>query len=62
VIRLSGTGTSGATIRVYLERFENDPERMNENPQDAVAPVIGAVAEIAEIERRTGRQKPDVIT
>ena len=62
VIRLSGTGTSGATIRVYLERFESDPGKMSENPQDAVAPVIGAVAEIAEIKRRTGRQKPDVIT
>tara|TARA_R110000787_G_scaffold63679_8_gene143787 strand:- start:121277 stop:122908 length:1632 start_codon:yes stop_codon:yes gene_type:complete len=62
VIRLSGTGTSGATIRVYLERFEDDPVQMDHDPQDAVAPLIGAMEELAGIKERTGRKKPDVIT
>lgn len=62
VIRLSGTGTSGATIRVYLERFETDPKKLDADAQEAVQSVIGAIAEIAEIERRTGRKMPDVVT
>ena len=62
VIRLSGTGTSGATIRVYLERYESDPGKMDIDPQQAVQPLIGAVEELAGIRERTGRQKPDVIT
>ena len=62
VIRLSGTGTSGATIRVYLERFEDDPEQMGYDTQDAVGPLIEAMEELAQIKERTGRKKPDVIT
>jgi phosphoglucomutase len=62
VIRLSGTGTSGATIRVYLERYEADPAKMYADAQEAVAAVVGAMAEIADIRGRTGRERPDVIT
>ncbi|UFS66884.1 alpha-D-glucose phosphate-specific phosphoglucomutase [Paracoccus denitrificans] len=62
VLRLSGTGTEGATLRVYLERVETDPARMQDDPQEALAGVIAAAEEIAGIRARTGRTAPDVIT
>jgi phosphoglucomutase len=62
VFRLSGTGTSGATLRIYLERFEADPKRQGLDPQTALADLIAAAREIAGIESRTGRTAPDVIT
>lgn len=60
VLRLSGTGTEGATLRVYLERF--DPEDATQEPQAALAPVIAATEALAGIARATGRTEPDVIT
>ncbi|MCW1933729.1 alpha-D-glucose phosphate-specific phosphoglucomutase [Pararhodobacter zhoushanensis] len=60
VLRLSGTGTEGATLRVYLERF--DPADFGQDPQGALAPVIKAVEALAGIAARTGRSGPDVIT
>ncbi|MEM9761236.1 MAG: alpha-D-glucose phosphate-specific phosphoglucomutase [Pseudomonadota bacterium] len=62
VFRLSGTGTVGATLRVYLERLETDPAKLAEDPQTALAPIIAAADEIAGIKERTGRTAPDVIT
>ncbi len=62
VLRLSGTGTEGATLRVYLERFEPDPTQHDLEPQEALAGLIRAADQIAEISGRTGRRKPDVIT
>ena len=62
VIRLSGTGTSGATIRLYLETVETDPAKFDQDPQDALADIISAAHEIAGIEAHTGRRAPDVIT
>ncbi|MEO0484329.1 MAG: alpha-D-glucose phosphate-specific phosphoglucomutase [Pseudomonadota bacterium] len=62
VFRLSGTGTEGATLRVYLERLETDPAKHQMDPQDALAPVIAAADAIAGIKERTGRSAPDVIT
>src|SRR5512135_2496217 len=62
VFRLSGTGTEGATLRVYLERYEPDPARHELEPQSALAGLIGAAEQIAEISSRTGRQAPDVVT
>ena len=62
VFRLSGTGTEGATIRVYLERLEMDPAQMQSDPQDALAPIIAAADALAGIAERTGRTAPDVIT
>jgi phosphoglucomutase len=62
VFRLSGTGTSGATLRVYLERFEPDPDRHNLPAAEVLAPVIEAANAIAEIASRTGRTEPSVIT
>jgi phosphoglucomutase len=62
VLRLSGTGTEGATLRVYLERFEPDPAHQNLDPQAALAPLARCVDEIAAITADTGRTAPDVIT
>jgi phosphoglucomutase len=62
VYRLSGTGTAGATLRVYLERYEPDPARHDEDPQAALAPLIALADEIAGIRERTGRAAPSVIT
>ena len=62
VFRLSGTGTEGATLRVYLERFEADPARHDIEAQTALAGLISAADEIAGIKARTGRQAPDVVT
>ncbi|MDS9466883.1 alpha-D-glucose phosphate-specific phosphoglucomutase [Paracoccus sp. MBLB3053] len=62
VLRLSGTGTEGATLRVYLERYESDPSRHDLPVEQALAPVIAAADEIALIREFTGREKPDVTT
>jgi phosphoglucomutase len=62
VYRLSGTGTHGATLRVYLERFEPDPSRHGLDPQVALAELIQLADHFAQIRARTGRQQPDVIT
>lgn len=62
VFRLSGTGTEGATLRVYLERFEPDPGRQSEEPQAALAPLIAAADALAGVGARTGRAGPDVVT
>ena len=62
VFRLSGTGTEGATLRVYLEALETAPARLDEPTPDMLAPVAEAAEEIAGIARHTGRQAPDVRT
>ncbi len=62
VFRLSGTGTEGATLRVYIESYEPDTARHDLDPQMVLAPVIGAAKALAGIEERTGRSAPDVIT
>ena len=62
VYRLSGTGTAGATLRVYIERYEPDASRHDTDTQTALADLIGLSREIAGIEQRTGRKAPTVIT
>jgi len=62
VYRLSGTGTVGATLRVYLESYEPDPARQRLDPQTALAGLIVTANNLAEIQQRTGRNAPDVIT
>jgi phosphoglucomutase len=62
VFRLSGTGTVGATLRVYLEALETDPSRLDREPAEALAAVAQAADEIAGIRRHTGREGPDVVT
>ena len=62
VYRLSGTGTAGATLRVYLERYEPDASRHDIDTQEALADLIALSRSIAGIEPRTGRNAPTVIT
>ncbi len=62
VFRLSGTGTSGATLRVYIERYEADPSRHGMATDAALADLIEAAEALASIRARTGRERPDVIT
>ncbi len=62
VLRLSGTGTEGATIRLYLERYVAGPEGLDAGVQAALAPVIRAAETLAGIRAGTGRAGPDVLT
>jgi phosphoglucomutase len=62
VFRLSGTGTEGATIRLYLEKYEADPARHTLPEQVALAGLIAIAARLSEIHLRTGRDRPSVIT
>lgn len=62
VFRLSGTGTEGATLRVYLERFEADASRQGLDAQDALSDLIAIAEEIAQIKHHTQRDVPTVIT
>jgi phosphoglucomutase len=62
VYRLSGTGTQGATLRIYLDRFEDSPELLEQDPQSALASLIEAADLIAGVKEFTGRTAPDVIT
>jgi len=62
VYRLSGTGTEGATLRVYIEQPEKDPEKLEADPQESLSELIKLSMSIARIEHHTGRKTPDVIT
>lgn len=62
VMRLSGTGTEGATLRLYLERYAPGPEGLGLDPAEALAPITRAAHELAGIAAHTGRRAPDVVT
>jgi len=62
LFRLSGTGTQGATLRVYLESYQPDGAKHDADAQDALADLIGIADEVAQIRALTGRQQPTVIT
>jgi len=62
IFRLSGTGTSGATIRIYLESYEADATKHDLDAQDALAEMINAAGEISNLRKLTGRNAPTVIT
>ncbi|MGO9942827.1 MAG: alpha-D-glucose phosphate-specific phosphoglucomutase [Rhodoblastus sp.] len=62
VYRLSGTGTSGATLRVYIERYEPDPAKHDLETQGALADLVACAEKLAEIRHHTGRTEPSVIT
>ena len=62
VYRLSGTGTTGATLRVYIERFEPDASQHGLDTQVALADLIALANTLADIPGRTGRLQPSVIT
>ena len=62
VFRLSGTGTQGATLRLYLESYVPTGGNLNQDPQLALADLISAADQLAEIKTRTGMEQPTVIT
>jgi phosphoglucomutase len=62
VYRLSGTGTVGATLRIYVEHYEADPARLDRDTQDVLKPLYQASLDLADLVARTGRTEPTVIT
>ena len=62
IYRLSGTGTDGATLRVYIESYQADTSKHHQDTQVALADLIAAANQTAQIEQRTGRKQPTVIT
>tara|TARA_Y100001968_G_scaffold45599_1_gene35665 strand:- start:41173 stop:42795 length:1623 start_codon:yes stop_codon:yes gene_type:complete len=62
IVRLSGTGTKGATLRLYLERYVSSKGDLNQDPQDALENLINDIDLLAEITKRTGMDTPTVIT
>ncbi len=62
IFRLSGTGTAGATIRIYIEKYEADVAKQAMDAQEALAELIGVAGSISELRERTGRERPTVIT
>ncbi|ERN40522.1 phosphoglucomutase [Rubidibacter lacunae KORDI 51-2] len=62
VFRLSGTGTQGATLRLYVESYEPDSARQNRDTQDALGDLIAIAKDVAQIPTLTGRDRPTVIT
>ncbi|KAL0082851.1 hypothetical protein J3Q64DRAFT_1642221 [Phycomyces blakesleeanus] len=62
VIRLSGTGSQGATVRLYVEKYSNNPEEYPLETQKALQPLIDVALEISQLVKYTGREEPTVIT
>ena len=62
MFRLSGTGTVGATLRIYLERYAKDVRDHDQDAQVALADLIDIAEQLCEIKQRTGRTEPSVIT
>jgi len=62
VYRLSGTGTVGATLRVYIEHYEPPSGKLDQETQAALAGLIALARDLGEIEPRTGRKAPTVVT
>lgn len=62
VFRLSGTGTEGATLRIYLERYEPDAAKHGQDPQEALKDLIELAEQLGEVRKRSGMAEPTVIT
>lgn len=62
VLRQSGTGTEGTTLRLYLERYTDDPQALQDETQSALAGVIAAAAELTGLPESVQRTAPDVVT
>jgi phosphoglucomutase len=62
VFRLSGTGSVGATIRLYIEQYEADSSKTGKASQDALAPLVAIALKLSKMEEFTGRSEPTVIT
>jgi phosphoglucomutase len=62
VVRLSGTGSSGATVRLYIEQQSSDPETYDMDAQDFLKPEIKMATELLKFKEFVGRDEPDVKT
>jgi len=62
IFRLSGTGTAGATLRIYIEKFEDDVAQQAMDAQLALADLVNIAERFSELKQRTGRECPSVIT
>lgn len=62
VYRLSGTGSQGATIRLYADCFESDQTKHLSSAQDILKPLVEIALEISKLQQLTGRERPTVIT
>lgn len=62
IFRLSGTGTEGATLRIYIEKYEDAPDKLLQDSQSALKDLIGLADTLAQIKLLTGRDQPTVIT
>ncbi|CAN5881566.1 hypothetical protein BH24GEM1_BH24GEM1_09500 [soil metagenome] len=62
VVRLSGTGTVGATLRLYLEVLETDPHRLDLEPEAVLAPLASFAVDVLDLRARTGMDAPTVVT
>ncbi|KXS12381.1 Phosphoglucomutase, first 3 domain-containing protein [Gonapodya prolifera JEL478] len=62
IFRLSGTGSSGATVRLYVEKYEADKTKFEVDAQEALKKLIGVALELSKLKEYTGRDEPTVIT
>jgi phosphoglucomutase len=62
IVRLSGTGSSGATIRLYIEQHSSDPSTYGMDAQDFLRPEIKMATELLKFKEHVGRDEPDVKT
>jgi len=62
VFRLSGTGSEGATIRLYIEQYEKDPSKTGRDSQEALSPLVDVALKLSKMQEFTGRSAPTVIT
>ncbi|KAL6187512.1 hypothetical protein ACLB2K_038910 [Fragaria x ananassa] len=62
VFRLSGTGSEGATIRLYIEQYEKDPSKISRESSEALAPLVEVALKLSKMQEFTGRSAPTVIT
>jgi phosphoglucomutase len=62
VFRMSGTGTSGATVRIYVERYERDPANHGQDTQEVLKSLIGLAEHLGQVKQRSGMVEPTVIT
>uniref|UniRef100_A0A8C7UIW1 Phosphoglucomutase-1 n=1 Tax=Oncorhynchus mykiss TaxID=8022 RepID=A0A8C7UIW1_ONCMY len=62
IYRLSGTGSMGATVRVYIDSYEKDPDKIFRDPQVMLEPLVTVALKVSQLHERTGRSGPSVIT
>ena len=62
VFRLSGTGSSGKTLRIYLEKYEKEEAKLNQEPTEVIKPLFEGMAKAVSLSDRINREYPTVIT